>query len=192
MNKLLEFQQKVEAIKKDSKNPFFKSNYFDINSLLAEIKPLLNELGLVLLQPLDNIDLQPALRTVIFDSETGKEIIDSTIPLPNLQDPQKMGAVITYYRRYAIQSMLCLQAEDDDGNKASSVTPKATQAPVSVAKPKDDIETIKREIITLCKNLNTTLSEGQDYINFVQDKCGVDLTDAKNYQFIIKTLKELQ
>jgi hypothetical protein len=37
--------------------------------------------------------------------------------LPNLQDPQKLGSAITYYRRYTLQSLLGLQAEDDDGNK---------------------------------------------------------------------------
>jgi hypothetical protein len=34
-----------------------------------------------------------------------------------------MGSGITYARRYALQSILCLSAEDDDGNAAS--TPKA-------------------------------------------------------------------
>jgi len=30
-----------------------------------------------------------------------------------------MGSAITYFRRYAIQSMLLLQAEDDDANTVS-------------------------------------------------------------------------
>jgi hypothetical protein len=38
--------------------------------------------------------------------------------LPDLQDPQKMGSAVTYYRRYSIQSLFTLQAEDDDGEKA--------------------------------------------------------------------------
>jgi hypothetical protein len=38
--------------------------------------------------------------------------------LPNLH-PQKLGSAITYYRRYTLQSLLGLQAEDD-GNKASA------------------------------------------------------------------------
>jgi hypothetical protein len=37
----------------------------------------------------------------------------------NLQDPQ-LGSAITYYRRYTLQSLLGLQAEDDDGNKQSA------------------------------------------------------------------------
>src|SRR5574343_435914 len=116
MKKLLEFQQRVEAIKKDSQNPFFKSNYFDINSLLAEIKPLLSELRLVLTQPLQVLDGKNVLVTVVTDEETEEEILVSRILLPDLQDPQKLGSAITYYRRYSLQSLLALQAEDDDAN----------------------------------------------------------------------------
>lgn len=116
MDKLLEFQKRVEAIKKDSKNPFFKSSYLSLNGLLDAIKPLLNKLGLVLLQPLENINNLPAIRTVIYDGD--KKLIDGIIILPNLLDPQKMGSAITYYRRYSLQSMLLLQAEDDDAEEA--------------------------------------------------------------------------
>jgi hypothetical protein len=117
MNKLLEFQKKVTAIKKDSKNPFFKSNYFDINSLIEAIKPIIDELELVILQPLRVVEGKNVLTTIVIDGE--KVLTSSDIILPDLQDPQKMGSVITYYRRYSLQSLLLLQAFDDDGNLAS-------------------------------------------------------------------------
>ena len=44
--------------------------------------------------------------------------------MQELTDPQKMGSMITYYRRYTLQSLLGLQAEDDDGNSASQAKPK--------------------------------------------------------------------
>lgn len=31
-----------------------------------------------------------------------------------------MGSAITYYRRYTLQSLLGIQADDDDANKASA------------------------------------------------------------------------
>jgi hypothetical protein len=40
--------------------------------------------------------------------------------LPEINDPQKLGSAITYYRRYTLQSLLALQAEDDDANLASN------------------------------------------------------------------------
>lgn len=112
--KLFKAKKEIEAITKDSKNPFFKSKYFDINKLLAEIEPVIQKHDLLLLQPIqDNKVL-----TEIFDIETGEKVF-SEMNLPNITDPQKLGSAITYYRRYTLQSLLGLQAEDDDGNKAS-------------------------------------------------------------------------
>jgi hypothetical protein len=116
--KLLEVQKEIESIKKDSKNPFFKSNYFDINALLEEVKPVLNKHGLIVMQPIQNNDLGNVLETIIIDSFDGEKIT-SSVSLPDNPDPQKTGSIITYFRRYALQSMLGLQAEDDDGNKGS-------------------------------------------------------------------------
>ena len=118
--KLLNAQKKIGSIKKDKKNPFFKSNYADINNYIEEAKPILNEEGLIILQPLTIREGKMALKTVIIDSESGEEIKSVTI-LPEGADAQKQGAIITYFRRYAIQSLLFLQAEDDDANSASQV-----------------------------------------------------------------------
>lgn len=111
--KLFEAKKEIGAITKDAKNPFFKSNYFDINSLLREVEPILTDKELLLLQPILNSNVY----TKIVDTETGEEV-NSSMQLPNIQDPQKLGSAITYYRRYTLQSLLGLQAEDDDGNKA--------------------------------------------------------------------------
>jgi hypothetical protein len=36
-----------------------------------------------------------------------------------MANPQKIGSNLTYYRRYALVTMLGLEDEDDDGNVAS-------------------------------------------------------------------------
>ena len=120
MNKLLEFQKKVGAIKKDSINPYYKSKYADINSLLDVVKPLLNELGLVCVQPLGIVDGKNVLTTKISDDD--KTLLESAIILPDNLDPQKIGSAITYYRRYSLQSLLLLEAEDDDAESAKVKT----------------------------------------------------------------------
>ena len=114
--KIFAVQNEIEAIKKDATNPFYNSSYFDINSLLAELKPLLKKHGLTVLQPLTNINGRPALGLTVADSE--HTLSTDPITLPDLDDPQKMGSVITYYRRYALQSFFLLEAADDDGNGA--------------------------------------------------------------------------
>ena|SRR3990167_3168094 len=115
--KVSNIQQKIGKLSKDKTNPFFKSSYFDINSLLEQLQPLLKEEGLVILQPLTTKAGRPALETVL-TTDDGNDKITSSIVLPDLQDPQKMGSVITYFRRYSLQSLFALQAEDDDGEKA--------------------------------------------------------------------------
>jgi hypothetical protein len=119
-NKLLEFQKRVGAIKKDSQNPHFKNRYFDINTLIDTIKPILNELELTIHQPLGVKDGRNLLATILKDGEV--VIAKSEILLPDLQDPQKVGSALTYYRRYSLQSLLFLEAEDDDSNSASGIT----------------------------------------------------------------------
>lgn len=117
-SKLLKVSKEIEPISKDSKNPFFKSKYFDVNSLIQAVNPILHKNELVLLQPI----LDCKVWSIIIDSETGNKV-ESSIDLPNIQDAQKLGSAITYFRRYTLQSLLGLQAEDDDGNKASKPEP---------------------------------------------------------------------
>ena len=109
-SKLLKVQTEIGAISKDTKNPFYNSKYFDINSLLRQVMPLLQKQELVLIQPIQD----GQVKSVIIDTEGGS--VESTMFLPEINDPQKLGSAITYYRRYTLQSLLALQAEDDDGN----------------------------------------------------------------------------
>ncbi len=115
---LFEAKKEIGKISKDSKNPFFKSKYFDINSLLEHVEPILQKHNLLLLQPI----VDGKVSTIIVDIETGDKVV-SEISLLGLKDAQKTGSEITYYRRYTAQSLLGLQAEDDDGNKASKKAP---------------------------------------------------------------------
>lgn len=121
--KLFEVQKELEPVTKNKNNPFFKSKYADINAFIEMVRPILLKHRLVLLQPLSTTENGvPAITTMLLDCETGEKIQDTTPIITNEQDPQKMGSAITYYRRYALQSFLFIQAEDDDANKASGNT----------------------------------------------------------------------
>jgi len=109
--KLFDVQQKIGAISKDSKNPFYNSKYFDINSLISQVLPLLKENKILLTQPVKDNKVWTILTCV----ETN-EFKDCDIDLPAITDPQKLGGAITYFRRYGLASLLALQAQDDDGN----------------------------------------------------------------------------
>jgi len=118
--KLFEAKKEIGVISKDAKNPFFKSNYLSLNGLLDAVETVLEKHDLVLLQPI--VDGKVITRILDIESENetnGTFGVSSEMQLPNIQDPQKLGSAITYYRRYTLQSLLGLQAEDDDGNSAT-------------------------------------------------------------------------
>jgi hypothetical protein len=113
--KLHAAKQKIGKVVKNANNPHFKKSYADINALVESVEPILLENGLLLIQPIE----QGLVSTLIIDIETGDKIV-SSMRLPDIQDPQKVGSAVTYYRRYTLQSLLSLQAEDDDANSASA------------------------------------------------------------------------
>ena len=119
--KLYKVQKEIGAISKDSTNPFYKSKYFDINSLIKQLMPILEKHNLLLLQPMS----EGSQYIKIVDVDTG-DSVESSLLLPINLDAQKIGSAITYYRRYTLQSLLGLQAEDDDGNNASIPSKKTT------------------------------------------------------------------
>jgi len=138
MDKILKIQSEIGVLSKDKTNPFFKSQYMDINSLLAQLLPLLEKHELTVVQPLIVIEGRNALATIVW---SGKEnVIESHILLPDLQDPQKMGSAITYYRRYALQSLFLLQAQDDDANFASKKKETTKEYNARMAKAKENNE----------------------------------------------------
>ena len=107
-------KQEIGKAQKKATNPRFNSNYVDINGALDAIEPILYKHGLLLIQPItDN-----HVCSVIIDVDSG-ERLESVLRLPDLQDAQKIGSCITYYRRYTLLSLCAMQSEDDDGNKAS-------------------------------------------------------------------------
>ena len=113
--KLFEAKKEIGKISKDAKNPFFKSNYLSLNGLIDAVETVLEKHNLLLLQPIFDNKVQ----SIIYDIDIKDSFALSEMQLPNITDPQKLGSAITYYRRYTLQSLLGLQAEDDDGNSAT-------------------------------------------------------------------------
>jgi len=115
--KLFALQNEIGAISKDAKNPFYKSKYFDINSLIKQLQPLFQKHRLLLLQPIE----ESLVYTRIVCVDSGEYVV-AGMKLPDLADIQKLGGAVTYLRRYTLSSLLGLQSEeDDDGTSAKIV-----------------------------------------------------------------------
>jgi hypothetical protein len=116
---LVAAQKEMGNAIKDSKNPFFKSSYADLNSVREACLPALNAQGIVVLQPICQFEGKNYVKTILMH-ESG-ELVESLteIIFSKQNDAQSQGSGITYARRYGLQSLVCIGAEDDDGNKAS-------------------------------------------------------------------------
>lgn len=141
MKRILEVKKQIGTLSKNSKNPFFKSAYLDLNDLLLAVEPLLQEQKLVLIQPIEN----NTVYSIIMDAESGEPIINSGLIIPsNITDPQKLGSCITYFRRYTLKSLLAISEGDDDGNST---------------KPKEEINLRNCKTITDLENVYKGLSK---------------------------------
>ena len=112
-------QGQLTFAKKDSKNPFFKSNYADLESVWDACRSLLSDNGLAVMQfPGEYNDGNMALNTII--THKSGEWMSQEMSLPvSKPDAQGAGSALTYMRRYALAAVVGVVQADDDGNSAS-------------------------------------------------------------------------
>jgi hypothetical protein len=113
-------QGQLTFAKKDSKNPFFKSNYADLESVWDACRELLSANGLAIMQfPGEYLDGNMALNTIITHKSGEWMSQEMSVPVSK-PDAQGAGSALTYMRRYALAAVVGVVQADDDGNSASN------------------------------------------------------------------------
>lgn len=117
----------LAAVRKDAKNPFFKSTYADLASIWDAVRIPLTTNGLSIVQ-CPRVSLVPdlvVLETILLHT-SGQWMSSQLVMRPVKSDPQGVGSCITYARRYGMCAILGITVtdEDDDGNAASQVQAK--------------------------------------------------------------------
>ena len=79
-NKIFQLRKEIGTISKDASNPFYRSKYFDINSLIKQLDPLFEKHKLCLVQPITD----EYVRTVLVDLDGGS--IESSLKLYIFRD----------------------------------------------------------------------------------------------------------
>lgn len=128
---LLKAQRVMGSATKGAANPYFKSRYADLGAVMEVAKDPLNEVGIMILQPAYSRDGSHYVETVLMH-ESGQFVATEPLKLELTKvDMQSLGSAITYSRRYQLQSLLSIPAEDDDGEKSMTRTPKTTSRPAT-------------------------------------------------------------
>lgn len=133
---LVKFQSQLKPVEKGSENPFFRSTYANLSDILQAVMPLLSSCGLSITQPMRVTETGTILITRLLH-ESG-ELIESEMILPHNPDPQRLGSLISYYKRYQLTALLGIATidEDDDGNRASGKDVSYKPTPVKSPTPK--------------------------------------------------------
>jgi hypothetical protein len=132
---LVKAQSEMSGALKSANNPFFKSKYSDLNAVREACIPALSANGLSVLQPTVTIDGKSFVETIILHV-SGEFIGGQTeIIAAKQNDAQSHGSGVSYARRYGLQALLCIGAEDDDGEKATDRTPRNTIVPPKQQEP---------------------------------------------------------
>lgn len=102
---------------KDSANPFFKSNYADLTSVIKAIKQPFADNGLSYTQFPINDESGIGVCTRLMHSSGQWLEMGYTLPIIK-RDPQSASASVTYARRVAISAMAGIPTADDDAQSA--------------------------------------------------------------------------
>jgi len=173
---LSNFQSECPVIHKDTKGHNY--TYADLTQIHSIINPILRKHGLCIVQPLDN----EGIRTILFHVESGESLESfTTIPkikLGIMNEYQSFGSGVTYYRRYALASMLGLITDKDLDACGVQVEAKPIIVPLALAQWK--------KLIDVCNSvdeLNALYAEKSDIVN--SDQNVLSLFKTKKLSFTI-------
>jgi len=140
---LVAAQLSMKAALKDAKNPHLKNKYADLAAVREAVLPAFLAQGIAVTQGAA-IGQAGYVAVVTQFTHISGQWMRSRVEVPYQEQKgtniaQAYGSALSYARRYALSSMACVIAEDDDGNGAApGVAPGvagASAAPAQVAAP---------------------------------------------------------
>ena len=125
---LIKVQEQLQPATTDANNPFTKSKYATLNSVMDSCRDALLSNGIWLCQyPVPAEPGYLGLVTKLTHAESGQwQSSLAVVPLPKA-DPQGVGISMTYMRRYALSAMLGIVTEDDTDGEFASDKPNRPQ-----------------------------------------------------------------
>jgi hypothetical protein len=126
---LVAAQKDLTNPKFDKQNPHYHSKYASLAGIIDTVRPALLKHGLAVVQPIETGTTSGTIQVHTILIHTSGESIKSTQSAATPGDPQKLGSLVTYLRRYGLSALLMLAGDDDDdANVAAAPTPKTQQS----------------------------------------------------------------
>lgn len=166
---LAAFQQEVPVIHKGTQG--FGYSYADLPTIFSKINPLLAKHGLGFTQNLHTREGVDYLATMVFHIETGENIETSvaipSVTLKGMNDYQSFGSGVTYFRRYALSSVLGLVTDKDTDASGEQVKHEPEKKQIDAKRFQSAVTAIQKGEYTREKlEASFKLTEGQtDILN---------------------------
>lgn len=140
---LVAIQSEMPVIGKDAAG--FGYKYATLAKILRVITPILNRHGVALMQPLDNVNGEPAVRTILIHASG--EMMEWVYPITKagmakVNDAQQFGAAVTYAQRYGVRGALNIPIDDEDDD-AACLTEEPVKPSGPIGKPKKPAPAIR-------------------------------------------------
>ena len=120
---LAKVQGELDGAKSESTNPFFKSSYADLHTVIKSSFPFLSKHGLCVSQGNEVIPGAICVTTTLIH-ESGQWLRSKIkLPLGGKKDAQAVGACCTYGRRYGLSAIVGVAQYDDDANAIRRTEP---------------------------------------------------------------------
>ena len=155
---LAQAKLEMKSALKDSKNPYFGSEYADYDSLLEAITTALSKYGVVVLQEVTSTEKTVSATTFI-GHESGQWFQFDPLSMPLTKaDAQAYGSASTYALRYSLRGALGIKAGGDDdaeGNMDRPVKANSAQSKTVLAGPMDRVSLLEVDLMkTIFEKLN--------------------------------------
>ena len=194
-------QGEMGAAKMDTVNPFYKSKYANLGSVIESIKSPLKSHGLSISQFTEGDGNNVKLTTMLMH-DSG-QWLSSTVSLPLPPDAkniaQQFGIISTYLRRYGLSAILSVYTEEDtDGNdvgKETKTDDKSKTTKVNKPEPPtEEVEKKQKELIDLCKSMGgKSNSEMMEVLHqYDSDSNPKNIKDTKKLEEVVTKLTEMK
>ncbi|WP_279027431.1 ERF family protein [Bilophila wadsworthia] len=176
---LINVQRQLQPATKDANNPFTKSKYATLNSIMDSCREALLSNGIWLCQyPVPAEPGYLGLVTKLTHAESGQwQSSLAVVPLPKA-DPQGVGISMTYMRRYALSAMLGIVTEEDTDGEFASDKPNRLQRQKNAVTVPQRGKTIQddsgqaKKIHPLKSNSRRTFQFAPSGWNFIPNRIG--------------------
>lgn len=178
-------QAKITGAVADSANPFFKSKYADLSSVMTAIRIPFAENGLSYTQGCRLDGNSWVLSTTLLHSSGETLSFDYPVICAKQNDPQAFGAAVTYARRFSLSAIAGVSQVDDDGNTAAKTpaAPTVSEAPAKIT------EQQRKRLFAVCREAGWTENDLKAHVTTLGLESTKDLT-VKAYDNVVEFVKK--